>query len=152
MKTAFITGITGQDGAYLAQLLLAQGYQVVGGVRRSASGNLWRLEELGIRQHDHLSLVNFDLLDAGGAVRLLARHRPDEVYNLAAQSFVGASFEEPMLTLQTVGAGALQQLESIRAIDPAIRFYQASSSEMFGLATVWPQDEETPFCPRTPYG
>jgi len=152
MKTSFITGITGQDGAYLARLLLARGHRVIGGVRRSASSGLWRLEELGIASHERLSLVNFDLLDPGGAVRLLAGHRPHEVYNLAAQSFVGASFTEPMLTLQTAGAGTLQLLENIRAIDPAIRFYQASSSEMFGRARTSPQDEDTPFCPRTPYG
>ena len=136
----------------MARALLQRNYQVVGGVRRSASTNLWRLEELGIQQHENLALMNFDLLDAGGATRLLARVHPDEVYNLAAQSFVGASFEEPMLTLQTVGAGALQLLEGIRVIDPKIRFYQASSSEMFGLAATAPQVEDTPFCPRTPYG
>jgi GDPmannose 4,6-dehydratase len=152
VKTAFITGITGQDGAYLAQLLLSRGYRVIGGMRRSASRNLWRLEELGIHHDERLSLVNFDLLDAGGATGLLDRIHPDEVYNLAAQSSVSASFEEPMLTLQTVGAGPLQLLEGIRVIDPKIRFFQASSSEMFGRARTAPQDEETTFRPRTPYG
>ncbi len=151
-RVALITGITGQDGAYLARALLQKNYQVVGGVRRSASASLWRLEELGIPQHENLALMNFDLMDAGGATRLLARVHPDEVYNLAAHSFLGASFEEPMLTLQTAGTGPLQLLEAIRAIDPKIRFYQASSSEMFGLPASSPQDEETAFRPRTPYG
>jgi len=151
-RIAFITGVTGQDGAYLARALLARDYRVVGGVRRSASSNVWRLEELGILHHERLSLAHFDLLDAGGAAAVLDRVRPHEVYNLGAQSSVSASFEEPMLTLQTVGAGPLQLLDAIRVIDPTIRFYQASSSEMFGRARTAPQDEDTPFCPRTPYG
>jgi GDPmannose 4,6-dehydratase len=152
MRTALITGLTGQDGSLLAKLLLARNYRVVGAVRRSASANLWRLEELGIDRHEHLSLKSFDLLDAERARRLLADVHPDEVYNLAAQSSVSASFEEPMLTLQAVGAAPLQMLEAIRQLDPKIRFFQASSAEMFGMPRSAPQDEDTPLCPRTPYG
>jgi len=152
MRTALITGLTGQDGALLAKLLLERGYRVVGTVRRSASADLWRLEELGFHEHQNLSLRSFDLLDAERAQRLLEEVRPDEVYNLAAQSSVSASFDEPMLTLQAVGAAPLQLLESIRRVDPKVRFFQASSAEMFGLPRVAPQDEDTPLCPRTPYG
>jgi GDPmannose 4,6-dehydratase len=152
MRTALITGLTGQDGSLLAKLLLGRDYRVVGAVRRSASGNLWRLEELGIDRHEHLSLKSFDLLDAERARRLVVDVHPDEVYNLAAQSSVGASFEEPMLTLQAVGAAPLQMLEAIRQLDPKIRFFQASSAEMFGMPRLAPQDEDTPLCPRTPYG
>ncbi len=152
MTTALITGLTGQDGSLLAKLLLERGYHVVGTVRRSASANLWRLEELGIHPHERLSLKSFDLLDAERARRLIGDVHPDEVYNLAAQSSVSASFEEPMLTLQAVGAAPLQLLEAIRQTDPKIRFFQASSAEMFGLPASAPQDEETPLCPRTPYG
>ena len=152
MKTALITGLTGQDGSLLAKLLLARGYQVVGTVRRSASANLWRLEELGIHPHERLSLKSFDLLDAERARRLLDEAHPDEVYNFAAQSSVSASFDEPLLTLQAVGAAPLQLLEAIRQLDPKIRFFQASSAEMFGMPRVVPQDEDTPLCPRTPYG
>jgi GDPmannose 4,6-dehydratase len=152
MRTALITGLSGQDGSLLAKLLLNRGYRVVGTVRRSASANLWRLEELGIHQHEFLSLKSFDLLDAERARRLLDDARPDEVYNFAAQSSVGASFDEPLLTLQAVGAAPLQLLEAIRQLDPNIRFFQASSAEMFGMPRVVPQDEDTPLCPRTPYG
>jgi len=152
MRTALITGLTGQDGALLAKLLLERGYRVVGTVRRSASADLWRLEELGFHEHQNLSLRSFDLLDAERAQGLLEEVRPDEVYNLAAQSSVGASFDEPVLTLQAVGAAPLQLLEAIRRVDPKVRFFQASSAEMFGLPRVVPQDEDTPLCPRTPYG
>jgi GDPmannose 4,6-dehydratase len=152
MRTALITGLTGQDGSLLARLLLAQGYRVVGTVRRSASANLWRLEELGIYPHERLSLKSFDLLDAERARRLLDEARPDEVYNFAAQSSVGASFEEPVLTLQAVGAAPLRLLEAMRQLNPGIRFFQASSAEMFGTPHLSPQDENTPLCPRTPYG
>jgi GDPmannose 4,6-dehydratase len=152
MRTALITGLTGQDGSLLAKLLLARGYRVVGTVRRSASANLWRLEELGIHPHERLVLKSFDLLDAERARRLLDETRPDEVYNFAAQSSVSASFEEPLLTLQAVGAAPMQLLEAIRQIDTRIRFFQASSAEMFGMPRVTPQDEDTPLCPRTPYG
>jgi len=152
MKTALVTGLTGQDGALLARLLLSKDYRVVGAVRRSASGNLWRLEELGIHRHERLSMKTFDLLDADGMRRLLDSVHPDEVYNFAAQSSVSASFEEPSLTLQAVGAAPLHLLEAIRRLDPKIRFFQASSAEMFGLPRCAPQDEDTPLSPRTPYG
>jgi GDPmannose 4,6-dehydratase len=152
MKSALITGLTGQDGALLAQLLLSRGYRVVGTVRRPGSGNLWRLEELGILQHERLSLATFDLLDADGARRLLDHAHPDEVYNLAAQSSASASFDEPLLTLQAAGAAPLQLLEGMRQLDPKIRFFQASSAEMFGQPPSAPQNEDTPLCPRTPYG
>jgi GDPmannose 4,6-dehydratase len=124
----------------------------VGTVRRSASANLWRLEELGIHTHERLSLKSFDLLDAERARRLLDDVHPDEVYNFAAQSSVSASFDEPLLTLQAVGAAPLQLLEAIRQFDPKVRFFQASSAEMFGMPRSAPQDEDTPLCPRTPYG
>ncbi len=152
MKTALITGITGQDGAYLAQLLLAKGYRVFGAYRRSSSTNFWRIQELGIAHHERLHLVEFDLTDLGCAVRLLETVEPDEVYNLAAQSFVGVSFEQPLATAQITGMGAVTVLEAIRIVNPAIRFYQASTSEMFGKVQAVPQDESTPFYPRSPYG
>jgi GDPmannose 4,6-dehydratase len=152
MRTALITGLTGQDGALMARLLLGKGYRVVGAVRSANPVNLWRLQELGIAGHERLSLAAFDLLDPEGARRILAQARPDEVYNFAAQSSVTASFVEPLLTLQAVGAAPLQLLEAIRHIDPRIRYLQASSAEMFGMPRSAPQDEETPLCPRTPYG
>ena len=152
MKRAFVTGITGQDGAYLAQHLLELGYEVVGGFRRTSSMNFWRLEELGIEAHPNLKLVEFDLTDAAGVIRLLSEQRPQEVYNLAAQSFVAVSFEQPLLTAEITGKGAVHLLEAIRIVDPSIRFYQASTSEMFGKVQATPQDESTPFYPRSPYG
>jgi len=152
MKTAMITGISGQDGAYLAALLLEQGYRVVGTYRRTSSVNFWRIEELGIAQHPQLTLVEYDLTDPGCSMRLLQQWRPQEVYNLAAQSFVGVSFDQPVTTAHITGIGALNLLEAIRAIDPGIRFYQASTSEMFGKVQTMPQDERTPFYPRSPYG
>lgn len=152
MKTALITGITGQDGAYLAQLLLGKGYRVVGAYRRSSSTNFWRIKSLGIAQHERLKLVEFDLTDLGSAVRVMEQVEPDEVYNLAAQSFVGVSFEQPLATSQITGIGAVTVLEAIRIVNPAIRFYQASTSEMFGKVQAVPQDENTPFYPRSPYG
>ena len=151
-KTAFVTGVTGQDGAYLAKLLIEHGYQVFGAHRRSASLNLWRLRTLGILEHPNLTLVPFDLMDASGAIRLLKACQPDEVYNLAAQSFVGVSFDQPELTTQASGLGCLHLLEAIRIVNPEIRFYQASTSEMFGLVQAVPQSETTPFYPRSPYG
>lgn len=151
-QTALITGITGQDGAYLAELLLAKGYTVYGAFRRTSSVNFWRLQELGVAQHERLHLVEFDLTDPGGCVSLLHRVQPDEVYNLAAQSFVGVSFEQPHATSQITGLGALNLLEAIRIVNPRIRFYQASTSEMFGLVQAVPQNERTPFYPRSPYG
>jgi GDPmannose 4,6-dehydratase len=152
MKAALITGITGQDGAYLAEFLLAKGYRVVGGYRRTSSTNFWRIEELGIHGHPQLELVEFDLTDMGAAIRLLEKYQVSEVYNLAAQSFVGVSFDQPVTTTQITGLGALYLLEAIRVVDPSIRYYQASTSEMFGKVQAVPQCEETPFHPRSPYG
>lgn len=149
---ALVTGVTGQDGAYLTKLLLETGYQVIGAYRRSASLNLWRLKELGVLDHPSLTLAPFDLTDASGAVRIISAYRPREVYNLAAQSFVGVSFDQPALTTQASGLGCLYLLEAIRIVDPSIRFYQASTSEMFGLVQAVPQSEATPFYPRSPYG
>lgn len=152
MKKALITGITGQDGAYLAQLLLEKGYHVAGTYRRTSSVNFWRIEELGIADHPELSLVEYDLTDLGSSLRLLDAVEPTEVYNLAAQSFVGVSFDQPVTTANITGTGALNLLEAIRLADPGIRFYQASTSEMFGKVQAVPQDEDTPFYPRSPYG
>jgi GDPmannose 4,6-dehydratase len=152
MRSVVITGITGQDGAYLAELLLNKGYEVYGTYRRTSSVNFWRIEELGIEKHPHLHLVEYDLTDLSGAIRLLERAKPCEVYNLAAQSFVGVSFEQPLTTTEITGVGALNLLEAIRIVDPAIRFYQASTSEMFGKVQAIPQTEDTPFYPRSPYG
>src|SRR5574343_1090694 len=151
-KRALITGITGQDGAYLAQLLLEKGYQVYGTYRRTSSVNFWRIEELGIQSHPHLSLVEYDLTDLGSSIRLLQNTAPDEIYNLAAQSFVGVSFEQPVTTAEITGIGPVNLLEAIRIVNPKIRFYQASTSEMFGKVQAIPQVETTPFYPRSPYG
>lgn len=152
MKTCLITGITGQDGAYLAALLLERGYKVYGTYRRTSSVNFWRLEELGARDHPQLNLVEHDVTDLGASIALVARTQPQEIYNLAAQSYVGVSFEQPTTTTQITGVGALNLLEAIRLVDKSIRFYQASTSEMFGKAQAVPQDEHTPFYPRSPYG
>lgn len=152
MKKAIITGITGQDGAYLAQLLLDKGYVVFGTYRRTSSVNFWRLEELGIQDHPQLNLVEYDLTDLGASISLVQRVKPDEIYNLAAQSFVGVSFEQPTTTAHITGIGALHLLEAIRLTDRSIRFYQASTSEMFGKVQAIPQVEDTPFYPRSPYG
>jgi len=151
MKKAFITGITGQDGAYLAAFLLAKGYRVFGGYRRSSSQTFWRLSELGILNHENLLLVEHDLTDLGSSIRILSTVAPDEVYNLAAQSFVGVSFAQPATTVQISGVGALHILEAVRIVNPKIRFYQASSAEMFGKVKSVPQNEDTPFYPRSPY-
>jgi GDPmannose 4,6-dehydratase len=151
-KVALITGITGQDGAYLAQLLLDKGYVVHGTYRRTSSVNFWRISELGITQHPDLHLVEFDLTDLSSAIRLLQTVKPTEVYNLAAQSFVGVSFDQPITTAQITGIGAVNLLEAIRIVNPSIRFYQASTSEMFGKVQAIPQIETTPFYPRSPYG
>ena len=147
-----ITGITGQDGAYLAQLLLENNYIVYGTYRRTSSVNFWRIHELGITQHPNLHLVEFDLTDLSGAMRLLQKIEPTEVYNLAAQSFVGVSFDQPITTAQITGIGPVNLLEAIRIVNPHIRFYQASTSEMFGKVQAIPQIESTPFYPRSPYG
>jgi GDPmannose 4,6-dehydratase len=152
MKTAIITGITGQDGAYLAELLLSKNYTVFGTFRRTSSVNFWRIEELGIADHPLLHLVEYDLTDPTAAVRLLQKSQAIEVYNLAAQSFVGVSFDQPRTTAEITGLGPLNLLEAIRVVNPRIRFYQASTSEMFGKVQAIPQIETTPFYPRSPYG
>lgn len=152
MKTALVTGITGQDGAYLAELLLKKGYRVFGTYRRSASTHFWRIAALGIQHHPNLSLVEYDLTDGSSAVRVIDKIQPDEIYNLAAQSFVGVSFEQPIATAEMSGLGPVHLLEAIRIVNPKIRFYQASTSEMFGLVQQVPQSESTPFYPRSPYG
>jgi GDPmannose 4,6-dehydratase len=152
MKTAVITGITGQDAAYLAEFLLEKGYKVYGTYRRTSSVNFWRIDEVGIRNHPNLHLVEYDLTDLGSSIRLLETAKPDEVYNLAAQSFVGVSFDQPHTTAQITGIGPLHLLEAIRIVNPKIRFYQASTSEMFGEVQAIPQLETTPFYPRSPYG
>lgn len=154
MKTALITGITGQDGAYLVNLLLQKNYKVYGTYRRTSSVNFWRLDELGVDylNNQNLQLVEFDLTDLGGITRLLEKIQPDEIYNLAAQSFVGVSFEQPKTTAEITGIGALNILEAIRQVNPKIKYYQASTSEMFGKVQSIPQNEKTPFYPRSPYG
>ena len=151
MPTALITGVTGQDGAYLAQLLLAKGYEVVGLMRRSASSDVIgeRLRWLGVL--DRVRLVDGNLTDLSSLIRIVQAHRPDEVYNLAAQSFVAASWQQPLLTGGVTGLGAANMLEAARIARPEARFYQASSSEMFGRVQATPQDERTPFYPRSPY-
>ncbi|HQR21119.1 MAG TPA: GDP-mannose 4,6-dehydratase [Burkholderiaceae bacterium] len=151
-KSAVVTGVTGQDGAYLAQLLLDHGYKVHGTYRRTSSVNFWRIDELGIQNHSNLDLVEYDLTDIGTSIALVQRTQPDEIYNLAAQSFVGVSFDQPTTTAHITGLGALNLLEAIRLVNPKIRFYQASTSEMFGKVQAVPQDEATPFYPRSPYG
>jgi GDPmannose 4,6-dehydratase len=152
MKKAIITGITGQDGAYLAELLLEKGYEVYGTYRRSSSMNFWRIEELGIQNNPNLHLLEYDLNDQTSNIRLIDKVQPDEIYNLAAQSFVGVSFDQPIATAYTTGVGCLHLLEAIRIINPKIRFYQASTSEMFGKVQQIPQTEDTAFYPRSPYG
>lgn len=152
MKKAIITGITGQDAAYLAELLLEKGYKVIGTYRRTSSTNFWRIEELGIENHPNLQLYEYDLVDLSSAYRIISEVEPDEIYNLAAQSFVGVSFTQPIATAQITGIGAMNLLEAIRSINKNIKFYQASTSEMFGKVHAIPQNEETPFHPRSPYG
>lgn len=151
-KIALITGISGQDGAYLAENLLEKGYSVFGAYRRTSSVNLWRIAELGIRNNPNLRLVEYDLTDTGSAIRLLEASGATEVYNLAAQSFVGVSFDQPVTTADITGLGAARLLEAIRTVNKDIRFYQASTSEMFGKVQQIPQTEETAFYPRSPYG
>jgi len=147
-----VTGITGQDGAYLAARLLQLDQKVVGCYRRTSSVNFWRLEELGVSRHPNLTLVEHDLTDLSASLRLLREFSPSRVYNLAAQSFVGVSFSQPVTTAEITGVGALNLLEAIRLTNPATRFYQASTSEMFGKVQAVPQSETTPFWPRSPYG
>lgn len=151
-KTAIVTGISGQDGAYLAENLLARGYTIYGTYRRTSSVNFWRIDELGIADHANLKLVEYDLTDMGSAIRLIETSGATEIYNLAAQSFVGVSFDQPITTGAITGLGAAYLLEAIRTVDRSIRFYQASTSEMFGKVQAIPQTEETPFYPRSPYG
>jgi GDPmannose 4,6-dehydratase len=149
---SIITGITGQDGAYLAELLLEKGYTVYGAFRRTSSVNFWRIEELGIQDHSNFHLIEHDLTDLSSSIRLMQTAQPDEVYNLAAQSFVGVSFDQPITTGEITGLGAVNLLEAIRIVNPKIRYYQASTSEMFGEVQQIPQTEATPFYPRSPYG
>ncbi|MHB8681254.1 MAG: GDP-mannose 4,6-dehydratase [Acidimicrobiales bacterium] len=147
-RRALITGITGQDGSYLAELLLEQDYEVIGMVRRSSTVNFERIAHV----QDRLTLVAGDLLDEVSLIGILREHRPQEVYNLAAQSFVQTSWGQPVLTGETTALGVTRVLDAIRIVDPEIRFYQASSSEMFGKVHEVPQNENTPFYPRSPYG
>lgn len=152
MKKAIITGITGQDGAYLCSLLLKKGFEVHGTYRRTSSANFWRLQTIGVYNHPNLHLVEYDLTDASSSIRMVEKIQPNEIYNLAAQSFVGASFDQPLTTSKITGLGAVNLLEAVRIVNPAIRFYQASTSEMFGHVQAVPQVESTPFYPRSPYG
>jgi GDPmannose 4,6-dehydratase len=148
MPKALITGITGQDGSYLAEFLLEKGYDVVGMVRRTSTLNFSRIQHI----QDKINLVSGDLLDQVSLITILQEQRPDEVYNLAAQSFVPTSWKQPVFTGNVTALGVTRMLEAIRTVDPDIRFYQASSSEMFGKVLEVPQDEDTPFYPRSPYG
>ncbi len=149
-RTALVTGITGQDGAYLSRLLLDKGYRVLGAFRRGASLNLWRLNELGVREAD-IEFIPFELLEYSNVRRAIEDAAPDEIYNLGAQSFVGISFEQPLFTSDVNALGVIRMLEAIREVNPALKFYQASTSEMFGKVQGVPQNEKTPFYPRSPY-
>ena len=149
-KRAFITGITGQDGAYLARLLVDKGYEVFGLLARRSTSTIWRLDYVGVT--DQVTLIDGDLTDLSALMRALKIARPTEVYNLGAQSFVGSSWDQPILTGQVTAIGVTNMLEAIRLTDASIRFYQASTSEMFGLIQQEKQDEKTPFYPRSPYG
>jgi GDPmannose 4,6-dehydratase len=148
MSKALITGVTGQDGSYLAEFLLEKGYDVIGMVRRTSTLNFSRIEHF----QDSITLVSGDLLDQVSLINILQEHRPDEVYNLAAQSFVPTSWGQPVFTGDVTALGVTRMLEAVRTVDSGIRFYQASSSEMFGKVREVPQNEETPFYPRSPYG
>lgn len=148
MPTALITGITGQDGSYLAEFLLSKGYTVVGMSRRTSTLNFERIAHF----QDDINLVQGDLQDQSSLVWILEEHKPDEVYNLAAQSFVPTSWQQAVLTAEVTAVGVLRMLDTIRQVNPKIKFYQASSSEMFGKVVEVPQQESTPFCPRSPYG
>jgi len=147
-KRALVTGVTGQDGSYLAEFLLEKGYDVIGMVRRSSTINFERIKDI----QDEIEIVSGDLLDQASLIDILERHRPEEVYNLAAQSFVQTSWVQPVFTGEVTGLGVTRLLDAIRLVDPGIRFYQASTSEMFGKVRQVPQNEETPFYPRSPYG
>ncbi len=146
-----MTGVTGQDGAYLVAFLLKKGYEVFGTYRRNSSVNFWRLDELNVRANNNLHLIEYDLTDEGASIRMIQKIEPDEVYNLAAQSFVAVSFEQPITTTQITGIGPLNLLEAIRTIKSDVKFYQASTSELFGKVQEVPQSEKTPFYPRSPY-
>jgi GDPmannose 4,6-dehydratase len=148
VKRALITGITGQDGSYLAEFLLQKGYEVLGMVRRSSTLHFERIDHI----QDRLTLVSGDLVDQVSLINILEEYRPSEIYNLAAQSFVPTSWHQPVLTGEVTALGVTRLLDAVRLVDPDIRFYQASSSEMFGKVRQVPQNEETPFYPRSPYG
>ena len=152
MKKAIITGVGGQDGAYLARYLIDLGYEIYGGYRRAVSPNFWRLNELGLLNEPNFHLVEFELTDPFNILSVVTKIIPEEIYNLAAQSFVGVSFKEPFHTANATGIGALNILEAIKTVDKSIKFYQASTSEMFGKVQAVPQSETTPFYPRSPYG
>ena len=152
MKKAIITGVGGQDGAYLARYLIDLGYEIYGGYRRAVSPNFWRLNELGLLNEPNFHLVEFELTDPFNILSVVNKIRPEELYNLAAQSFVGVSFKEPFHTANATGIGTLNILEAIKTVDKSIKFYQASTSEMFGKVQAVPQSETTPFYPRSPYG
>ena len=152
MKKAIITGITGQDGAYLAELLLSKDYEVYGTYRKNSSENFWRIKELKIDNNHNLHLLEYDLTNFDNTVIMVKNIMPDEIYNLAARSSVSASFEEPLVTTHVTGLGCTNLLEAIRLVDKTIKFYQASTSEMFGKVLSHPQNEETRFFPRNPYG
>jgi len=148
MPKALITGVTGQDGSYLAEFLLEKGYEVIGMVRRTSTVNFSRIQHI----QDRITLVSGDLLDQGSLISILQEYEPAEVYNLAAQSFVPTSWEQPVFTGEVTALGVTRMLEAIRTVDTSVRFYQASSSEMFGKVREVPQNEDTPFYPRSPYG
>lgn len=152
MKKAIITGVGGQDGAYLARYLIDLGYEIYGGYRRAVSPNFWRLNELDLLNEPNFHLVEFELTDPFNILSVVNEIRPHEIYNLAAQSFVGVSFKEPFHTANATGIGTLNILEAIKTVDKSIKFYQASTSEMFGKVQAVPQSETTPFYPRSPYG
>ena len=152
MKKAIITGITGQDGAYLAKLLLSKNYKVFGAYRRTSSQSFWRIEYLGIQDNPNLKLIEHDLIDAASTIRMVSEIRPDEIYNLAAQSFVHVSFDQPLATSMITGIGVTHLLEAVRIINKNIKFYQASTSELYGKVQEVPQKETTSFYPRSPYG
>jgi GDPmannose 4,6-dehydratase len=151
-KTAFITGVSGQDGSFLAKLLISEGYIVYGGLRRTDVQQLWRLDELGLIGHKNFKTVQCDVSDWSSITSFLVEIKPDEIYNLAATSFVGSSFVKPLSTNSSVGTGVLNMLEAMKQFSPNSKFYQASSSEMFGKVAETPQSESTPFYPRSPYG
>ena len=151
-KIALITGVTGQDGAYLTELLIKKGYLVIGIFRRSSTDNFWRLKDLGLIDHKDLKLIEGDITDLSSLISIINKYKPQEIYNLAAQSHVHTSFKQPLLTANITGVGPLNILEAIKLVDQNIKFYQASTSEMFGKVQSIPQNENTSFYPRSPYG